>query len=153
MPLSLLRLFGKHQIAALVATGVDFGAMIALVELAHLAPPVATVGGAVCGGVTNFAIGRTWAFRGVHRGSLHGQAARYAAVSFGGALLNGALVAVVLAVAAAMPYVAARMLVAALVSVAYSFPMHSRVVFRTGKTAENAETMGAPALVAPRDPD
>jgi putative flippase GtrA len=126
---SLVRLFGKHQVAALVATAVDFGTMIALVELARVAPPLATVGGAVLGGVSNFAIGRTWAFRGVHTGSLHGQAARYAAVSFGGALLNGALVALVLS-AAALPYVAARMLVAALVSVAYTFPLHTRVVFR-----------------------
>lgn len=129
MALSVVRLFGKHQVAALLATAVDFGTMIALVELAHVAPPLATVGGAVLGGVSNFAIGRTWAFRGVHTGSLHGQAARYAAVSFGGALLNGALVALVLA-AAAVPYVAARMLVAALVSVAYTFPLHTRVVFR-----------------------
>jgi putative flippase GtrA len=129
MPFSLLRLFGKHQVAALAATGVDFGMMILLVELAHVAPPLATVGGAFCGGVTNFAIGRTWAFRDVHTGSLPGQAARYAAVSIGGALLNGALVALVLS-AVAVPYVAARILVAALVSVAYTFPLHTRVVFR-----------------------
>jgi putative flippase GtrA len=130
MPVSLLRLFGKHQVAALAATGVDFGMMILLVELAHVAPPLATVGGAFCGGVTNFAIGRTWAFRDVHTGSVPGQAARYAAVSIGGALLNGALVALVLGALPALPYVAARILVAALVSVAYTFPLHTRVVFR-----------------------
>jgi putative flippase GtrA len=140
MAFSLLRLFGKHQVAALLATGVDFSTMIVLVEVAHLAPPLATIGGAFCGGVTNFAIGRTWAFRDVHTGSLPGQAARYAAVSFGGALLNGALVALVLS-AAALPYVVARLLVAAFVSIAYTFPLHTRVVFR------------ARALVATREPD
>jgi putative flippase GtrA len=140
MAFSLLRLFGKHQVAALVATGIDFSAMIVLVEVAHLAPPLATIGGAICGGVTNFAIGRTWAFRDVHTGSLQGQAARYAAVSFGGALLNGALVALLLE-AAALPYVVARLLVAAFVSIAYTFPLHTRVVFR------------ARALVATREPD
>lgn len=145
MSFSLLRLFGKHQLAALVATGIDFGTMIALVELAHVAPPLATVGGAVCGGMTNFAIGRSWAFRGVHTGSLPGQAARYAAVSLGGALLNGALVAVVLA-AVALPYVLARLIVAALVSVTYTFPLHTRVVFR-------ARGPGPRALVAPREHD
>lgn len=129
-PFSLLRLFGKHQVAALAATAVDFGTMVLLVELAHVAPPLATVGGAFCGGVTNFAIGRTWAFRDVYTGSLPGQAARYAAVSIGGALLNGALVALVLGALPAVPYVAARILVAALVSVAYTFPLHTRVVFR-----------------------
>jgi putative flippase GtrA len=143
MPPSLLRLFGKHQVAALAATGVDFGVMILLVELAHVAPPLATVGGAFCGGVTNFAIGRTWAFRDVHTGSLPGQAARYFAVSIGGALLNGALVAIVLgALAAPVPYVVVRILVAALVSVAYTFPLHALVVFRVPRT-----------LVATGDPD
>ncbi|MDB4935682.1 MAG: hypothetical protein JWP87_2654 [Labilithrix sp.] len=125
-----LHLFGKHQLAALIATGVDFAVMIALVELAALPPPLATVIAAICGGVTNFTLARTWAFRSVHTGTLSGQAMRYAVVSFGGALLNGALVALVLA-AAAVPYVLARIVVSAAVSVAYTFPMHTRIVFRT----------------------
>ncbi|MDB5221281.1 MAG: hypothetical protein JWO86_9208 [Myxococcaceae bacterium] len=153
MAISLLRLFGKHQVAALAATGVDFSMMILLVELGHVPPPLATVGGAFCGGVTNFAIGRIWAFRDVHTGSLHGQAARYAAVSIGGALLNGALVGLVLA-ALPLPYVVARMLVAVLVSVAYTFPLHTRVVFRARAPGVAPElSRPGPTLVATGEPD
>jgi putative flippase GtrA len=125
-----VRLIGKHQIAAFLATVVDFSVMIALVELVGLAPPLATIAAAICGGVTNFALGRTWAFRDVHTGSLGGQAARYAVVSLGGALINGAALAGMLAVSM-IPYVLARLVVSFSVSLAYTYPMHTRVVFRT----------------------
>jgi putative flippase GtrA len=125
-----LHLFGKHQLAAVLATCVDFGTMIALVELAHLSPPVATIVGAVCGGTTNFAVGRTWAFRDRHTGSLGSQMARYAGVSAGGALLNAALLAGLLAIVPILPYILGRFFVSALVSVSYTYPLHTRFVFR-----------------------
>lgn len=128
-----LRLLGRHQAAALLATCADFAIMIALVELARLAPPLATVLSAVAGGAVNFALSRAWAFRARHRGTLAGQAARYAVVSLGGALLNGAVLAAVLAVVSA-PYVLARVGVSVLVSVLYTYPLHTRVVFRLGAT-------------------
>ncbi len=124
-----VRLLGRHQVAALLATGVDFAVMIALVELVKLAPPVATVLAAMCGGVANFTIGRTWAFRDLHTGSLAGQASRYAVASLGGALLNGLLLAALLAIVS-LPYVLARVVVSALVSLAYTYPVHTRFVFR-----------------------
>lgn len=125
-----LHLFGKHQTAAFLATAVDFGVMIALVQLAHLSPPVATVLSAICGGITNFSIGRAWAFRHRHNGTLSGQMGRYAAVSLGGALLNAALLAGLLALLPILPYLAGRVVVSILVSVAYTYPMHAHVVFR-----------------------
>ena len=128
------RLIGRHQGAATVATAVDFAVMIALVELAKVSPPVATVAGAAAGGVTNFLLGRSWAFRGVHSGSLRGQALRYAAASLGGALLNAALLAALLGVAA-IPYVLARVAVAGVVSLAYTYPVHARLVFRAREAA------------------
>jgi len=36
------RLIGRHQLAALLATSVDFSVRLVLVELAGLAPPLAT---------------------------------------------------------------------------------------------------------------
>ena len=88
-----------------------------------------TVAGAVCGGVTNFVIGRTWAFRAVHSGTLRGQALRYAAASATGALLNAALLAALLA-AVSLPYVLGRVMVAVAVSLGYTYPVHTRLVFR-----------------------
>lgn len=124
-------LLGRHQVAAALATAVDFLAMIALVELAHRSPPVATVGSAVLGGVVNFGLSRGWAYRERHAGTLSSQASRYAIVSLGGALLNAGLLAMILTTVEA-PYPAARVVAAVAVSVLYTYPMHTRVVFRVG---------------------
>jgi putative flippase GtrA len=121
-----LALLGRHQVAAFAATVVDFTAMIAFVELLGLAPPLATIASAILGGISNFTLSRTWAYRDRHDGTLHGQAVRYAFVSLGGALLNGALVALLPFV----PYVLARVSVSLLVSVLYTYPLHTRVVFK-----------------------
>jgi putative flippase GtrA len=123
------RLLGRHQIAAALATAVDFALMIALVELAGASPGPATVASATAGGVTNFALARAWAFRARHTGSTVSQATRYAAVSLGGALLNGALLSIAVW-ASDMPYVLARVAIAITVSLAYTYPLHTRVVFR-----------------------
>ena len=122
-------LLGRHQLAAGLATLVDFAVMIALVELVHTAPPLATLISTAIGGATNFTLGRAWAFRARHRGSLASQALRYALVCAGGALLNASLLGMLLE-SAAMPYVVARVAVSVLVSVAYTYPMHTRLVFR-----------------------
>lgn len=124
-------LLGRHQVAAAVATGVDFSAMVALVELAHRSPPVATIASAVLGGIVNFTLSRAWAYRDRHEGSVSSQASRYAVVSLGGALLNAGLLAMVLATIDA-PYPAARIVAAIAVSVLYTYPLHTRVVFRVG---------------------
>jgi putative flippase GtrA len=124
-----LRQLGRHQVAAGLATAVDFGLMVALVELMRLPPAVATFLSAAGGGVSNFTFSRFWAFRDKHTGSMSSQATRYAMVSFGGAVLNAALVGAVL-LAAHVPYVLVRAAVAIGVSLLYTYPMHTRFVFR-----------------------
>jgi putative flippase GtrA len=119
----------RHQIAAFATTIADFMMMVLLVELAMLPPPIATVLSAIFGGAFNFSLARVWAYRREHRGGFGSQARRYAATSLGGALLNGILLALVLA-AVELPYPIARMLVAFAVSLFYTYPMHARVVFR-----------------------
>jgi putative flippase GtrA len=126
------RLLGWHQIAAALATAVDFALMIALVEAFGAPPGAATFLSALAGGVTNFNLSRAWAFRARHAGSLGGQAARYAVVSLGGAVLNGALVALAVRTTE-VPYVLARVGIAIAVSLAYTYPLHTRVVFRVGE--------------------
>lgn len=132
-----VRQIGKHQLAAFLATAVDFSVMVALVELAALAPPRATFVAAFCGGVTNFTLGRTWAFREVHTGSVTGQAARYAVVSIGGALLNAGALAAMLAVWV-VPYLLGRLAISYVVSLAYTYPLHTRVVFRARTEGQDA---------------
>lgn len=128
------RLLGRHQTAAAVATCIDFATMISLVELSGAQPAVAAMLGAAVGGITNFLVTRRWAFASRHSGSVGSQAVRYAAVSFGGALLNGALVELAL-LATPLSYLVARTLGSALVSVFYTYPLHTRVVFRVAELA------------------
>ena len=124
-------LLGRHQIAAFAATAFDFGAMIALVEIARLAPPAATMLSAMLGGLVNFTLSRTWAYRERHDGTLRSQASRYAIVSIGGALLNAGLLALALEVMGG--YAGLRVVVAILVSLLYTYPLHTRVVFRVAR--------------------
>lgn len=128
-----LRLLGRHQIAAGIATACDFGLMVGLVELVHASPPLATLVSAAFGGVVNFTVARTWAFRERHVGTVPSQAIRYAAVSLGGALLNALLLQAVLYFGG-RGYLLARAIISVMVSVAYTYPMHARVVFRLVET-------------------
>jgi putative flippase GtrA len=101
--------------------------MIALASGLGMDPVPATAIGAACGAVTNFTLGRTWIFN-ARAGSLGGQAARYAVTSatslglntLGEWLLHGVL---------GVPYVAARAVVAIVVSLGWNFPMQRWFVF------------------------
>lgn len=123
------RLLVRHQASAFIATAVDFTAMVALVELVGAPPPLATLVAAAIGGITNFILSRRWAFHELHRGSASGQAFRYALVCAGGALLNACLLRVALLLGGGS-YVAARVLGSILVSALYTYPLHTRFVFR-----------------------
>ena len=119
----------RHQIAAAVGTAADFGAMIAGVQLLHLSPPIATLISAMIGGLVNFGASRLWAFDNTHSGSLGSQAWRYALAMLGGAALNALVLAGILAIVA-IPYPFARAFVAVVVSLLYTYPVHTRLVFR-----------------------
>lgn len=128
----LLRSLGRHQVAALISTAVDFGAMIATVQLLHARPVLATVVGATLGAVTNFLLGRYWIFDRRDTLAAHAapQAVRYTFVSAGSLGWN-VLGVWLLAELAGVQYVLARTLVAGLVSLAWNFPMQRRFVFRS----------------------
>jgi putative flippase GtrA len=117
----------RHQAGSAVATVVDFSMMIFTVSVLGAAPALGTAAGAACGGVANFALGRRWIFRATN-GKTASQAGRYAAVSLGSLLLNTTGVQV-LAGIFHYPYVAARMVVAVVVSLIWNFPMHRTFVF------------------------
>lgn len=124
-----LRLLFRHQASALIATAIDFATMVALVELLGAPPPIATLVSAALGGLTNFVVSRRWAFHQLHQGSASGQAFRYALVCAGGALLNACLLRIALLLVAG-PYVVARVFISILVSGIYTYPLHTRFVFR-----------------------
>ncbi len=126
---SLSTSFKRSQVAAITATAVDFGSLVALVEWAHIWYVAATAIGATLGALTNFMMGRHWSFEAAGQG-IHGQALRYALVSGGSLLLNSAGVWGFTEFLG-WPYPISKLAIAVIVGVAYNFPMHRRFVFRS----------------------
>jgi putative flippase GtrA len=132
--LEFWRTLGRHQVGALVATGVDFLVMVAAVELVHMPAAFAAAFGAVCGAVTNFLLGRRWVFH-ARSGAFAAQAARYAAVSAASAGWN-ALGEYFLHDGAHVEYVVARVVVSLVVGLAWNYPLQRGFVFRRAKAIE-----------------
>lgn len=104
-------LVSKNVVAAVVATGLDFGTVLLLIDRG-VAPWLATALGCVIGGVTNFLLNRRWTFR--SDGPASQEALRYTIVSVSSALLNsGAVAALMLLpeVSAVVAWVIARVLI------------------------------------------
>ena len=129
-----LGLLGRHQLASIVSTAFDFGAMALLVQLASVPPSIAAIGGASLGAIVNFQLGRRYTFR-AHGSPAGPQALRYAQVSAVGALLNGGG-ELALHDGLGAPYLPARLVVALAVSLFWNLPMQRRFVFRAPGKAE-----------------
>jgi putative flippase GtrA len=117
----------RHNLAAIVATAVDYGVMVALVELAAFRPVGATAVGAFCGAVTNFTLGRFFTYR-VNDAPVVGQTLRYALVSGAGLGLNTGgefLFSTVLG----LQYLVARVITSIVVSTGWNYPLQRFFVF------------------------
>jgi putative flippase GtrA len=125
---SLFALLGRHQIASILSTAVDFGVMVLTVEILRRSAVVGTIAGATCGAVANFQLGRHWTF-GAGDDHPAPQALRYALVSGASAGLN-ALGEYGVHDGLGVQYFAARALVAVAVSLLWNFPMQRHFVFR-----------------------
>lgn len=124
---------GKRSIArsftsSLLATGIDFACVAALVEAFAYDPVLATLLGSGVGGASNFAINRVWAF-GSREESKRSQAARYVFVSITSALLNSGGVAVILLLPG-VDYRIAWLVARAAVFLTWNYPLHRDYVFR-----------------------
>ena len=125
----------RHHTGSLVATAVDFGAMIGLVELLGIGPVAATAAGATAGAWTNFTLERAWVFPGAAGGAV-GQAVRYALVAIASLALNSGGEHVL--VQGGLGYVKARVIVAVVVSNLWNYPLHKFFVFRNAKPEASA---------------
>jgi putative flippase GtrA len=117
----------RHFLSAIAATTVDYGTMVALVELGGLDPVPATALGALVGALTNFALGRVFTYR-VTAHPVTTQAWRYAlvaAVSLGWNTLGEHVLNHVLG----LQYVLARVITSLIVSAGWNYPMHRFFVF------------------------
>ena len=108
------------------ATVLDFVAVLVMVNLLDVSPPIATLLGCGVGAGFNFTTNRIWTFG--SDGHPAPQLGRYALVSSGSAILNGGLVALALLLPA-MPSLVAWALVRALVFVTWNYPLHRDYVF------------------------
>lgn len=124
--------FTKSQIAAFIATAVDFLCLILLVEILAVWYVASTAIAALIGAIVNFLLGRHWSFPASNE-ILHKQAIRYFWVALGSLLLN---IAGVFALTELLDfqYLISKSLTAILVGFAFNYPLHRYYVFKL-KTA------------------
>jgi putative flippase GtrA len=117
----------RHQLGAIVCTGLDFAVLMALVESGLANPVPATVAGAASGALANFLLGRYWVFP-AQLGSPGRQGVRYVSVSVVSLGLN-ALGEWLFFSILGLQYMLGRVIVSGLVSLFWNYPMHRRFVF------------------------
>ena len=110
-----------------IATAVDFAALVLLVELGRVSIPVAAFLAASAGAVVCFVMNKHLAFRDRSPVTLH-QVGRFGIVAVAAALLMAFAMRIV-AVDLGLPYPAAKVLCAALVFIAWTYPAQRRLVF------------------------
>jgi putative flippase GtrA len=118
---------GRSQIASLIATAVDFGTLIFLVEIGRVWYVAATATGAFLGAVVNFIFGRHWSFTAKHQ-TIRGQVIRYAIVS-GISLVLNSLGVYLLTDYLKIHYAISRAASAVFVGILFNFPLHRHFVF------------------------
>ncbi|MBN1961180.1 MAG: GtrA family protein [Deltaproteobacteria bacterium] len=116
----------RSQLSSLIATGVDF-AIVALLLSLRVHYLIAAVLGVLIGAGIDFSIKKWWAFA-ARGGMLHRQMLRYAMVSATSAGLN-ALIAYILVDGLQMQEFTGVAIAAAIVGIAWNYPMQRFHVF------------------------
>ena len=125
---SLIATFSRSQVAAGVATAVDYVVLFGLVELFHVWYVIATAGGAFAGAVANFLLNRYWSFQ-ASEGPWEEQAWRYTVVSGASLFLNAAGVYAVTELFS-IHYAFSVLGVSVFIGVFFNYPLHHRYVYR-----------------------
>jgi putative flippase GtrA len=119
--------FRRSLLTSLFTTGLDFGTLIGLTELAHVDYVLATWLGTVVGSLSNFTINKVWAFSA--REAPTGPAlARFVVVQAGASGLH-TLGVWLLTRFGGLPYPASKVLIAAAVYLAWNYPLNRQFVF------------------------
>ena len=114
-------------LGGVIATAVDFATLVLLVERGHVGIPAAAFLAASAGAVVCFVVNKHVAFRDRTKVTLR-QVARFGVVAVAAALLM-ALAMRIVAVDLGLPYPAAKVVCAALVFIAWTYPAQRRLVF------------------------
>lgn len=140
------RTFLRSALTSLFTTGLDFLTLVTAVEIFGVNYVLGTWLGTVVGSLSNFAINRSWAFRGSAL-KLRWQLARFVAVQVGASTLH-TLGVWLLVRFAGLPYQVAKLVVAVAVAVGWNYPLNHAVVFARrvtpSPTAEAAPSSDRP---------
>lgn len=128
MKKSLIISFLRYQVAAIIATMVDFFVLIILTELFDVWYVTSTAVGAFCGALTNFIICRYWAFVNSSN-NLANQAVKYTIVSAGSLILN-TLFVYLLTDFAGVNYSISKIITAIIIAIFYNFTLQKYYVFK-----------------------
>jgi len=128
----MTRVFFKSVATSLFTTALDYATLVALVELAHLHVALATFLGTVVGSLSNFTINKYWAFEAGHH-PVGAQVPRFLVVQAGSSFWN--VVVVWALYALGVPYPIGKLVAAALVFLAWNFPLNHAWVFKEANSA------------------
>lgn len=125
--MTMWKTFSKAQIAALVATAVDFGTLTLWVEVFHEFYAYGVAIGAFMGAVTNFFLNRHWSFE-ASADPMARQAGKYVLVSAGSLVLN-TIGVYLLTERFGLFYLYSKIAIAILIGVFYNYPLHHFFVY------------------------
>ncbi len=120
--------FVRSQVAAFLGTAVDYLITLGLTEIAGLWYIYSNIVGATLGAVTNFLLGRYWAFM-AEEGRITSQVIRYGMVS-GGSLALNTLGLYLLTEFGSLNYILSKIIVGVSIAVTYNYLMQKFFVFR-----------------------
>jgi putative flippase GtrA len=119
--------FIRSILTSLLTTVLDFAVLTAMVELLHVNYVFATWLGTVVGSLSNFTINKHWAFKGSSL-TLPNQFGRFLLVQAGASGWQ-TLGVWLLTRFGGLPYQVSKLIVAAIVALAWNYPMNRGVVF------------------------
>lgn len=129
-----LKVLGKSQLSAALATAVDYCALVLMVEVLALYYVFSTALAALLGGVANFILNRRWAFQ--SSGRVHHESAKYLCVWIGSLVLNVSLVWS-LTEFLPLPYIISKIITSLSVGLLWNYPLHRYWVFSVPITNEH----------------
>ena len=120
--------FLRAQTAALISTCIDYLTVIGFTELAGLWYIYSNIIGASLGAISNFFLGRNWAFN-AQKGMMGHQAGRYALVAFGSLVLN-TVGMYGFTEALQFNYIISKIIVGILIGVCFNYVLQKHFVFK-----------------------
>jgi len=120
--------FIKAQASSLISTAVDFSVTFVLKYLLGTWFFSASVIGNICGGITNFLLGRNWVFSSKEKGA-GGQAIKYVIVWLGNLVLNAGGVYLFTEIIKIEEWIS-KVMISVIVSIGYNYVLQKFFVFR-----------------------